>query len=234
MERAVEDVRRADSHLEGTIVIGLPVSNAALLSLPIVKETRARQTGIRLQINATPSQLVVDMIRQGRIDLGIIFDDVLGPELSTEPLIDEELVYFTAGDQPDGDLPEITLRAIARQPLMIPGPPNSISKRLSVSFEAIGEVPNIIAEIDALSSIIGGVAEGLAGAVLPWAAVKHSPGARVSAYRIAEPKVVRRMYLCHSATTPLTRAGAVVHDIILSETRQLIMSGSWKAATLTV
>lgn len=233
VDRAVDDVRARANLVGGPVVLGLPVSTAGILSLPILRTTISHFPGVRLQINAIPSQLVSELVRGGRLDLGVVFDDAITEEMLTEPLLEEELVFMTAASGPGSDEPgTIGLAEVAQVPLMIPGSPNSIHRRLTAAFAMIGEAPLIIAEIDALTSIVEAVRSGLGSAVLPWAAMRHAGGAGLDVYRIENPIISRRMFLCRSSLSPITPAAERVREILLTETRQLVERGLWKAVRL--
>jgi LysR family nitrogen assimilation transcriptional regulator len=229
-DRAVDDVRGRRGQVGGPVVLGLPVSTAGILSLPVLRATLARYPGVRLQINAIPSQLVSELVRGGRVDLGVVFDDVVTDDMETEPLLDEDLVFMTAAAGAGSDEPgTIPLNEVARVPLMIPGSPNSIHRRLTAAFALIGETPRVIAEIDALTSIVEAVRTGLGSAVLPWSAIRHAGGTGLDVCRIVNPTITRRMFLCRSALAPMTPAGMGLREILLTETRRLIDLRLWKA-----
>src|SRR5690606_36680032 len=133
----------------------------------------------------------------------------------------------------EGEIGRISLSEVADAPLMMPGAPNIIYKRLTAAFELIGHQPVILAEIDALTSIVEAVIEGVGAAVLPWAALRHAGNPVIDAYRITDPVLSRRMFLSHSTFSPLTRAAANIRDIVIQETQQLVRSGRWKAVSLT-
>ncbi len=95
-ETARESLRRHANSPVGTVNFGVPTSLAAVLSVPLVEQTLATLPNVRLRIVESMTGYIIDWLRGGQLDLGLVFVDAAISGVQTEKLLNEEL-HLAAG-----------------------------------------------------------------------------------------------------------------------------------------
>jgi len=205
--RAREAVRaEAGGPVQGNVTIGLPTTVAMVLTLPLLLAMRERHPGVALHIVESQSGHLVEWLRQGRLDVAVLFDAQGG----------------AAGD-------EIALMEAVTLPVLLPGREHGFRRLLDGYASRTGRSWSIVAEVDALPHLKRGVAAGLAHTVLPWAAVREEiAGGTLVARRLVEPSLQRTAMLATSAERPASRAHMAAAACIASLARDLVERGEWK------
>ncbi|MEY5098547.1 MAG: HTH-type transcriptional regulator CynR [Pseudomonadota bacterium] len=218
VERAREDLGRLRGAPSGRVAIGLPTSLSRVLTVPLTRAFRRQLPEAQLSISEGLSTSLQEGLIQGRLDLAVLYDAALLPELESSPLFEEELVLVQArepGLQEDPPPPPLALREVARLPLVIPSRSNAMRAHVEREMAAIGVRPTIALEIDGVPAILDLVAERMGCAILSRNAVASS--IRPSAYsvrEIAEPRLRIRVSLACSAQRPATLTQQATSELI--------------------
>src|SRR5690606_15888338 len=136
---------RAADQVTGTVSIGLASSTARILSLPLMQRVKAELPAIVLEIVDIPSADLTTLVLQGRIDFSLSPDQRPMNGLMHETLLQEELLLLTppswhmASDKP-------RIAEIAKLPLILPSPPNTLRARVDHAFLTAGYTTNLYAE----------------------------------------------------------------------------------------
>jgi len=218
VERAREDLGRLRGTPSGRVAIGLPTTLARVLTVPLTHAFRRQLPEAQLSISEGLSATLQEGLIQGRLDLALLYDTTLLPEIESQPLFEEELVLVQArepGLQEDPPPPPLALHEVARLPLVIPSRSNAIRAHVEREMAGIGVRPTIALEIDGVHAILDLVAERLGCAILSRHAVASS--IRPSAYsvrEIDEPRLRIRVALACSATRPATLTQQATTELI--------------------
>ena len=218
VERAREDLGRLRGTPSGRVAIGLPTTLARVLTVPLTHAFRRQLPQAQLSISEGLSVTLQEGLIQGRLDLALLYDTTLLPEIESQPLFEEELVLVQArepGLQEDPPPPPLALREVARLPLVIPSRSNAIRAHVEREMAGIGVRPTIALEIDGVHAILDLVAERLGCAILSRHAVASS--IRPSAYsvrEIEEPRLRIRVALACSAQRPATLTQQATTELI--------------------
>lgn len=236
LEQARDDVRaEAGSGPAGTVAIGMPLSTANVLVLPLIRAVAAALPQVVLQINVLQSADIGDLLLTARLDLALLFPEAPLRGLRTQPLLLEHLLWVPpGGGAVDGAVPgtpAATLRELCGVPLLLPRRPNGLRERVEAALARIGAAPRILAELDALPSIRAAAVEGLGGTVVPWSALHH-PGqsGALHARRFADaPELQRQLALCDAGEAALAPAVAAVRETLIEVVNLLVTGGEWQA-----
>ena len=88
----------------------------------------------------------------------------------------------------------------------------------------------MLAEVNAIPELIALAAAGVGCTILSYASVHAEVrNGWLSAARISHPAVSRPVYLCRSATMPLSIAASAVLDLLGEIVAAQIADGSWPA-----
>jgi LysR family transcriptional regulator, nitrogen assimilation regulatory protein len=185
VERAREELGRVRSGLSGRVALGLPPSVARVLTVPLTRTFRQALPEAQLSISEGLSTGMQENLLNGRLDIAVLYNPSKLPGIELHPLLEEELLLVQArppGLQEDPPPPPITLKEVAKLPLVIPSRPNAIRMHVESEMAAIGCSPHIALEIDGVSAILDLVADGAGHAILSRNAVMRS--VRPSAYAV--------------------------------------------------
>ena len=133
---AEEEIRGHESDPAGEVRLGLPGTISEVLSVPLITATHQRYPKIKIRIAEAMSGFVLEWMRDGRIDLAILYRDVSDHGIATVRLIEEELSFFGPAEDPSRkNLPTpgepIAFADVARQPLILPGPSHGLRELLA-------------------------------------------------------------------------------------------------------
>ncbi|WP_011299229.1 LysR family transcriptional regulator [Cupriavidus necator] len=237
VDLACEDVRDLVTDPEGRVAIGLPQSMAKILTVPLVRETIRRWPKVRLQVIELSTGYIPNHLLTGHIDIGLTFQANADPGLQFDHLVDEDLVIVAepgrfAGARRRDVLPAnaIRLRELSDYPMILPAGEHGLRALIDSHLRANEIDLHVLAEVNAIPELIALAAAGVGCTVLSYASVcAELRKGLLSASRIAEPAMSRPVFLCRSATMPLSVAASAVHELLTEIVSEQIGDGSWPA-----
>jgi LysR family nitrogen assimilation transcriptional regulator len=191
----------------GHLTVGLPVTMAKLLTLPLVKSFRASFPNATIGIMEGLSASIGEWISTGRVDIGMVFNPAPSPAVEITP-VHEEPMYLV--NPPSASTVRLLpLKELPNYPLIIPSRPNANRMRIEAQLAYFGLKPTIAFEVDGIASILDMVREGYGSAVLPITSLRAYGLEKAFATRaIVSPRLLIQISLITSAqrlTTPLTK-----------------------------
>ena len=237
--RQLDDARRAvrlnTDDISGTVSVGLSVTTAEILSLPLLLQVGESHPSIRLQLIALPRRLLGEMLANGRLDIALLFDQGFTKGLTVRPLAIEEVFFVRARIGGEADVPAhkaVELAEVAAFPLLMPCRPHAARMLLETTLTQAGYDFNVVAEIDSVPSMVEAAEAGFGATVLPWSAVyREAAQGRLSVQSFAPP-ITREISLCRSDTVPLSAAVSTTWNAIEATVTDLVATGRWKGLTL--
>ena len=225
ISQASADIRDADPALSGIVCVGLPISTASVLSLPLFTECRTRFPGIRLRIQAMPSPLVLENVLSGRLDSCLVMTGSDRRGLCLTPLYTERFFLFRGAGS--GGTAPVPLAELATMPILLPSAPNSLRAIVDTAFAAQGLQPNVIADIDCFPSIQAAVRRDLGGTISTWAAMQTDGQLRDMVMTPIEPTLERTVSLCWPEARLATPATAEIQALIIELVDRFVRDGQW-------
>ena len=206
---AREDLGAARGALGGRVSIGLPPSLSRLITVPLTFAFRQRLPRAQLTLTEGFSLLMYESLRAGRLDMAVLYNPPLSPDLEMS-LLHEESLILIAGRKKTPDKapslkPRVPLSALADLPLIVPSRPNAFRILIETEMARIQCKPHIALEIDGLNAILEMVKEGLGYAVLPSYTLSNFNSPKdFSVHEIEKPQLLSQLMLVWSARRPLT------------------------------
>lgn len=152
-EVAQREIRGSVAEPSGEVRLGLPSSISPLLGVPLVLAARKTFPKVTLRIAEAMSGYVLDWLRQGRVDLGLLYGLPDDKDLRATGLLVETLVVFGAPEPPDGrhhppgDV--LPFADLAPLPLILPSPGHGLRDLLDAAAAARGVRLTTEIDIDA-------------------------------------------------------------------------------------
>ncbi|MGN6770240.1 MAG: LysR family transcriptional regulator [Rhizobiaceae bacterium] len=229
-ERAVGmeiDAMRADP--SGKMVIGMPPTASAVLTVPLVQRFREVYPKVKLKVDVGYSGHVLEWLSTGRIDVAVLYNAPKTSTLTTEPLLEEELLLIGPKNTPAhlcrSPLPASTIAGV---PMILPSHPHGLRVLIERLLGSIGVQPNVVFEIDNLNACLELVEKGFGYTILPFASVAEKVRAgELIASALVEPRMTRQLVLATSTQRPTTNVTRALAKTVTRLVRDLIQDGVW-------
>jgi LysR family nitrogen assimilation transcriptional regulator len=233
LAQAHVEVGRASHEVSGLVRIGLPLTAAAMLSVPLLRAAYHRFPNITLDLaDGLPGNLLNEFAVNGRVDIGLLPGNVAATGINVQPLLTERLALVASAETAIGatDGP-IRLGELEGQPLILPNAGNRVRQAVDAGFAAIGLMPTVVAEMNSIYSLCAAAAANVGSAIVPYAGARNS-GQRLTVRLLIEPEIERPLYLATSNAAPMSAAAQVMHALIIEITADLIATGKWPGARM--
>lgn len=223
INRAVDNLRREE---QGQLIIGCLPGLSGHFICSVIKTFREKHPDVFVSLQARSSQFIVEWMRAGHVDVGLVTGRVEDPHIEAEAILRQPLACFLPPDHPLTAKSELQMADIAETPV-ISFMQGSYTRLVQDKlFESHGLVPNVVVEATTAPNVTELVALGLGIALShPFHAV--GMGGRI-ALRPFDPVQIVDYQLCrlrHGRNRRLVMAFVeAVHQTADSFSRELV---SW-------
>lgn len=218
VERAKEDLEEMRGAPVGHAALGVPPTVGRLLTAALVAEFQRRFPMATLGIVEGLSAHVLEWLRSGRIDVGLVYNPPPSPLIDTAPLVPEPLYLIGpagAGRKTARQGAPVALKDLAARRLILPSRPHAVRMFVESSLAAIGERIEVAWEVDGIPAILDLVARGHGYAVLSLNAIRNDPARdRLRAHPIVKPRLVTALAIATSSQRPLTPLAKQVVELV--------------------
>jgi LysR family transcriptional regulator, nitrogen assimilation regulatory protein len=232
---ARHEIKGQEAEPAGEVRLGLPGTISQILSVPLIIESRRRFPKIKLCIAEAMSGFVTEWIREGRIDLAVLYVPLSDKALSSSEVIVEELWLLgpmtpVAGAQPPAS-GAVAYTRVTQLPLILPSTDHGLRMLLEREAAALGVSLDPVIEVDSYANIKGLVEEGIGYSILPYNSIARDvQSGRLLAWPITQPAIKRSVHLAHPVDRPLSHAISRVQALCRSTLLDLVSAGKWKGA----
>lgn len=231
LDQALSIARSETAEVQGMVTVGLPATTVAAIGLSLVRRIRERYPSILLNVVEGMSGHIGHLMRMGQLDLAVLFNKDVAPDLSVEPLLSEELFLIIPEHSQlvPKDRTMVSTAAVAKIPLILPTSSHGLRQRISAVFENRGLSTKVVAEIDSLSLLMDCVYDDIGATIKPIGAVmKEGDHGRKWRYLSFSDVVFRRRNFLYSLPAEsLTTAAAVVAKELKEAARELTVQATW-------
>jgi DNA-binding transcriptional LysR family regulator len=188
-------------------VAALPSLAASLLPQAMAA-LAATHSGIVVRVRDMTAAAIVDAVKRGEADIGLGSLLRPDPELDAQPLVTDRLCAYVPGGHPLAARRAVTLRALARWPLILTGRDSSVRQLIDRGVEGRRLPIQVTQEVTYMSTAIGMVTAGLGIAILPESAVTPDTGGGPRAVAIQGPVLRRTLVVLSVKSRTLSPAAA--------------------------
>jgi LysR family nitrogen assimilation transcriptional regulator len=229
LEQARRDVREA-ADVTGEITIGIPVSMAAVLTLPLLKELEQRLPRAEVHVFEGLTGDLRDWLRAGKIETGILYGDDQPDGLCLSPLQQDELVLFGDWGDEAGDSSTIPFDVLAQGPIYTTDGEHPVRPLLDRLARERGVSLKFGAQINSVSQLKAIAREGRGRTILPRVALATESSETGRRIRTIEPAIKLRSYIA-TRSNPDNRVRAI-QQILRGVVERLIEQGDWPGGEL--
>ena len=223
-------VKAASAEPTGDVKMGLPLSLAFSLGLPILTAVQRAYPAIALQILEELSGTILEWVKNGRLAVGIAFDDGNLEGLHTWPMLEERLFLVTAPKSAYARRKLIPVRELAGIDFVLPTVGQGVRARVDKALVEAGLGPaRVVAELNSHTVMKQAAAAGLGATILSWTSVEAEVGrGELAAVEIVRPAITRTAHVCVQAAAPPTRATVCVRDALMAAVCSAVQRPSWR------
>ena len=225
VERARQEVTDLSGPPRGEIALGITPTATALLATPLISACRDAYPGIALKIVEGMSEEIMQRLDENSVDIGFTYNPEAVRGVSAEPLLVEDL-YLVRAPRADDAGPVVSLREASRERLILPESGFGLRETVEAAARERGLSLDICLEINSVATMRELVEGGIGATILPFAAVRSlAESGRLSATRIARPRLSRTLYFARASDyleTSVSRAVRRVIDQVIAD----IVAGS--------
>ena len=217
--------------LFGEVSLGLPGSICPVLATPVIVEAKRRFPNIRLIVSELMSGDLADMLREGRMDMAILFNVAETDDFTSRKLAVERLHLVGAAGDPV--LSGETVNAALLSELKCVGtrPPHGLRLLVERWSNETGVPLNIDIEADSPVVLIEMAAQGVCYSILAPAAIQRDVvTGRLSAAEIIDPPIERTACLCITKRLAPDPARKAIFDLVHEVAQNQLQEGVWNAA----
>jgi len=227
--RQVEDAKSSvafeESHISGSVTIGIAGSTAQLCAVPILAAARATCPDVILSIHEGVSNALVAALVAGKIDIAIVYASEATEKLDTQLVVSEPL-YFATTDpvarREYSGKSDVKLSELSRWPLLMQSVPGATRAAIDSACAKANVSYTVAAEVNAPFSLNAGVLAGLGSGILPWVSIELLKGhADLLSLPLIDPVVQRDVVIVLRPGSTPSRATALIRALAFSKLRQL-------------
>lgn len=210
-------VRDFDGPPRGTVKVGITPSTHAMVPVRLMQRCEADLGGVRIEVQEAMTATLLDWVRDGHVDLGLLYTSDQSPEqVVSEPILRESAV-FLYGNTVTPASSVVTLAEVCRHTLVMPAHPHHLRQRVQRLAGEAGLDFQVRYEIGAIGTILQLVEQNIACSILPFGAVeRHVAEGRVMARPIVEPDVMLDLTLVRSPRRQMSKAQVLLR-VLLAE-----------------
>lgn len=152
---------RSGQRTRALITISVPSSITRTIMPTLISEFSAQNPGFRFDVTSGPYDATERMLRDGRVDIGLLRLPFSEPGYLLGDAITAPSVCIMPKGHPLAALGEIRVQNLSRVPLVLLGWRRAPRRDVDLAFQSAGITQDIVAEAHSVSTACGLVAAGL-------------------------------------------------------------------------
>lgn len=176
VETLLQELSTEPGQMRGVLHVGVvPILNVALMP-PLLGMFAAQHPAVGLTVEEISSTEIETAIEEGRMDVGLGFLTRHSPRLRYERLCDDQFALLVPKEHPWANRRVIALKELHQQRLL-QLPETFVMRRMSDAICRQHQVrPHMVAEINAIETLLRSLAPLKAAALMPNIAIRESIG----------------------------------------------------------
>ncbi|MFJ5700258.1 nitrogen assimilation transcriptional regulator NAC [Arthrobacter sp. NPDC093139] len=229
VEQARQDVAASGAAPAGRVSIAIaPYSMASSLTPQIISEVGRRYPDIVLHITEIYGGVLSEAIKNGRLDMALIYEPgpIRGVQFTTMIVEDLHLIVNarrSIGPEVEGG--GVSLEEAARHGLFLPEQNHTLRQLVESGLQSKGLQLRLVGEIESVPSLTRLLRADLGATVLPKSAADalfHEEDFRV--LRIVDPELQCKIALCTPDHEPLSEAASAVLLVLKEMLHEMLSS----------
>ncbi|EPF0138389.1 LysR family transcriptional regulator [Enterobacter hormaechei] len=221
LNSTLRDVGRLGQQLSGTVRVAASQTISAHLIPQCIAESNHRYPDIDFVLHDRPQQWVLESIRQGDVDFGIVIDPGAVSDLECEVVLSEPFLLLCRDDDPLASLSQVAWQALQGANLVLQDYASGSRPLIDAALAAQGIKATIVQEIGHPATLFPMVEAGIGISVLPALALPLPQGSRLTVKRFL-PCIERQLMLVRRKNRSLSGAAHACWDVVRMQARRLM------------
>lgn len=222
----------ADNVCRGTVHIGCVPALVAPVLTRVISIARQRFPAVVVRAAEGYPNQIEQWLIDGKIDLGFLVRRT--QDGAEAPLASSRLCLVGPREDRLASQAEVDFRALDGIPLLPPAAPSTFRASLTDVARQLNIRLNVVAEVDSVMLMKEMAAAGIGYALLSKTAVRRElQSGELTATPIANPAIIRSIYLGSSTRKTESRASREIAKLIREVAREMVAAGQWGDEGLT-
>lgn len=207
---STKDIGEMTGLVKGTISIGASTTIGNHLMPPVITDFRRSHPKISIHLRVGNTKRIVELLNAGNIDIGLVEGDVTRHKLTTEKLIEDELVVIVPVSHPWAKKKEVSIADALKEPFILREEGSGTRQVIEKYLETHGinshamKVSLMLGSTQAIKEAVE-IGAGIS-IVSRWAARKESKCGSLKALSLKEEKMLRDFSLIYHKNVIRTHA----------------------------
>jgi len=222
LDRTTREVvlTEAGQQLSGTVRVAASQTISAHLIPQCIAEGNHRYPDIDFVLHDRPQQWVLESIRQGDVDFGIVIDPGQVSDLECESVLSEPFLLLCRDDDPLAALPDVRWQSLQGANLVLQDYASGSRPLIDSALMNQGVKAAIVQEIGHPATLFPMVEAGIGISVLPALALPLPQGSRLAVKRLT-PVVERKLMLVRRKNRSLSGAAQAIWEVVRIQAQRL-------------
>lgn len=220
LHTTLRDVGRIGQQLSGTVRVAASQTISAHLIPQCIAESNHRFPEIDFVLHDRPQQWVLESIRQGDVDFGIVIDPGPVSDLASEIVLSEPFLLLCREDDPLAALAEVPWQALQGMNLVLQDYASGSRPLIDAALAAQNIRAQIVQEIGHPATLFPMVEAGIGISVLPALALPLPQGSHLTVKRFT-PAIERKLMLVRRKNRSLSGAAQAIWDVVRIQAQRL-------------
>ena len=217
-DNALTDLHNLFAMHRGKLTIAT-MASFSISQLPkALSHYRVQHPDINIAIQDVIAESVVDLVRKGRVEVGVTFDPEESEDLNFEPLFEDRLLLVTPKKHPLLEIQNITWKDLQDYPFIALQRPSAMRQMVDDATLARGIQLNVEIEANQLASISSMVVNGLGISVMPSLTIQQMETQGLECRALTHPTVTRRVGILTRRRYPLSAAAKAMVQTLKHQT----------------
>lgn len=214
------DARSVGHQLSGTVRVAASQTISAHLIPQCIAAAAEQHPSIRFVLHDRPQQWVLQSIRQGEVDFGIVIDPIQASDLDCEAVLSEPFLLLCRTDHPLAAERCVPWQALQKTDLVLQDYASGSRPLIDDALQRMGIKANIVQQIGHPATLFPMVEAGIGLSVLPALALPLPEGSVLTVRRLT-PVVDRQLMLVRRKNRSLSSAAEAIWQVIHQQAQRL-------------
>ncbi|VDA50338.1 Hca operon transcriptional activator HcaR [Klebsiella pneumoniae] len=210
----VEAMRQSFTLQRGKISVAAMPSFAANVLPEALKAFRDRYAGVNVTVHDVINEQVIEMVREGRVEMGIAFEPSPNHNLLFTPLAVDRFVAIVPQQSPLAKKKQLSWQELLTLDFITLQRPSAVRLMLEEALARSGRQLDVALESHQLVTVGRMVASGLGGSAVPALCKTQMASLGAVCIPLSDPPIEKCVGAIHAGHLPLSKAAQALLDTL--------------------
>ena len=220
LNSTLREAGHVGQQLTGTVRVAASQTISAHLIPQCIAESNRRYPEINFVLHDRPQQWVLESIRHGEVDFGIVIDPGTVSDLECEEILAEPFFLLCRSDHPWASLTAVPWADLQQARLVVQDYASGSRPLIDAALAHFGIQAAIVQEIGHPATLFPMVEAGIGSSILPALALPLPQGSRLCVKRLI-PEIERKIMLVQRKNRSLSGAAQALREVVRQQASAL-------------